>query len=587
MFLLLKQLWRNISPKHRLQFYALLLLQMVNAIAEMLSIGLAIPFLMAVNNPKIILNDKSLSYFIDLFGVDSNEQMLLIITICFLGSVIASGVIRYLTLRFSTNLTFRTGMEIGFRMYELILKRPYAFHIEINTSKLINSIMLNADRVVTALNSVTIIIGSLAIIIGVISVLLLIDPLITISSIMIFGFLYFLIAVFVKRSLEKNSFIINIKGHQIIQTLQESFGGIRDVILCQAQYVFTRKYQEIEQQRRLALSENVIISNSPRIFFDVLGMLVIAIFAIYLVVIKSDNMMVFPILGTIALSAQRLLPVLQQTYHAWSTILATQASLSDSLNVLELKKEEILGAEGNISINKVSFQKEIEFKHVYFKYQSSNSYAITNLNLKISKGEVIGIIGETGSGKSTFIDLLMGLLTPSSGTISIDGELLQNSNLIDWMNNISHVPQDIYMSEMSVAENIAFGVLPEKINILRVKEVSSIAEIASDIESWKGGYDTSVGERGVRLSGGQKQRIAVARALYRDANILIFDEATSALDGETERLVIENINNKRKGITIIMVAHRISTLHQCSRILRFTNGIIVEETNYQDLQNSL
>ena len=282
---------------------------------------------------------------------------------------------------------------------------------------------------------------------------------------------------------------------------------------------------------------------------------------------------ILPLIGTIALAAQRLLPAMQQIYSNWASIKGSSKSISNVLKILN--KEGILINEKYYStISKLNLMNKIEFSNLSFKFPNSKQDVLRDINLTIGKGDLIGIIGKTGSGKSTLMDLMMGLYQPNKGKLLIDGKSINfdNKSMISWRKSISHVSQTIYLSDCSILENIAFGEFKEKINVKKVKDCAKRAKISSFIESLPMGYESIVGERGVRISGGQRQRIGIARALYKDSKILFLDEATSALDEKTEKEVVDSIQNFDKELTIIMIAHRLKTVEKCTKIIKIVNG---------------
>jgi ATP-binding cassette subfamily B protein len=276
-----------------------------------------------------------------------------------------------------------------------------------------------------------------------------------------------------------------------------------------------------------------------------------------------------PVLGALALGAQRLLPALQQGYAAWSSIIGYQFSTKE---VLELLDQNLPIEASQPLPEPLPFKKSIQFDSVKFRYTCEAPWVIDSLSFNIPKGARVGFIGKTGSGKSTCLDLLMGLLEPSSGRIAVDGIVLDRRNRRSWQRNIAHVPQAIYLADTSLAENIAFGVPSKNIDIKRVKEAARQAHIADFIESSAQGYQALVGERGILLSGGQRQRIGIARALYKQATVLVFDEATSALDHETEQAVMEAIEGLSADLTILIIAHRVSTLKNCTQIIELNKS---------------
>jgi ATP-binding cassette subfamily B protein len=289
---------------------------------------------------------------------------------------------------------------------------------------------------------------------------------------------------------------------------------------------------------------------------------------------------VIPILGALALGAQRLLPFLQQAYSSWTTIRGTQASLKDILTLLD---QPIPSHDKNKISYPLNFKKNITIENLGFRYNLQSAYVLKELNLTIEKGSCVGFIGTTGSGKSTLLDILMGLLEPTNGHLKIDGQIISSNNNHAWQYHIAHVPQNIFLADSSIEENIAFGLPKKEIDKNRVKEAAQLAQLSSVIEALPDQYQTIVGERGIRLSGGQRQRIGIARAFYKKADIMIFDEATSSLDTETEQAVMKAIQNYSKNLTLLIIAHRLSTLENCTKIVELDNGRIKRIGLYSDI----
>ena len=351
---------------------------------------------------------------------------------------------------------------------------------------------------------------------------------------------------------------------QVVKALQEGLGGIRDVLLDGTQPAYCHIYQRADAPLRRAQASITFISQSPRFVMESIGMVLFAALALGMTHGSVGVLTALPILGALALGAQRLLPALQQGYAAWSSIIGYQSSTQE---VLELLDQPLPPEASQPLPAPLPFKKSIQFDSVKFRYTAESPWVLEDLSFNIPKGTRVGFVGKTGSGKSTCLDLLMGLLLPLSGRISVDGTVLDQRNLRSWQRNIAHVPQAIYLADTSLAENIAFGVAPEKIDMKRVREAARQAHIADFIESSPQGYQALVGERGIRLSGGQRQRIGIARALYKQAAVLVFDEATSALDHETEKAVMEAIEGLSADLTILIIAHRLTTLKKCTEII--------------------
>ena len=357
-------------------------------------------------------------------------------------------------------------------------------------------------------------------------------------------------------------------------------GGIRDVLIAGSQAAYCQIYRNADIPLRRAQGNNVFISASPRYAMEALGMILIAALAYSLAKQTDGIAKAIPILGALALGAQRLLPVLQQAYGAWSTIQGGQASLQDTLELLDQPLPDYVDQPIGLPL---PFKHNISLKQLAFRYSPETPYVLKQINLTIAKGSRVGFIGTTGSGKSTLLDIVMGLLQPTEGTLDIDGKSVTTGNNRDWQAHIAHVPQAIFLADSSIEENIAFGVPKDQIDHQRVRQAAQQAQIADSIESWPKQYQTFVGERGIRLSGGQRQRIGIARALYKQADVIVFDEATSALDNETEQAVMQAIEGLSNEFTLLIIAHRITTLKNCTQIVEFGAGEIVRIVNYQDI----
>jgi ATP-binding cassette subfamily B protein len=366
----------------------------------------------------------------------------------------------------------------------------------------------------------------------------------------------------------------------VLKALQEGLGGIRDVLLDGTQPLYSRVYHEADARLRRAQGNNIFAAQSPRFATESLGMVMIAGLAYALSRHAGGIGAMLPMLGALALGAQRLLPALQQSHSAWAAIAGHQASLADAVALLDQSVPlELLEPPPE----PLRFRESVRLDGVRFRYGVDGPWVVDNLNLSIAKGSRVGLVGITGSGKSTVVDLLMGLLTPSAGAVLVDGEPLAGSRVRAWQRAIAHVPQSIYLSDATLAENIAFGVPSQAINMDAVRQAARKAQIAEFIEARGEGYGAMVGERGIRLSGGQRQRIGIARALYKNASVLVFDEATSALDNSTEQSVMDAVAELDRELTILLIAHRLSTVRTCDVIVELGRGKVVAQGSYEQL----
>jgi ATP-binding cassette subfamily B protein len=407
-----------------------------------------------------------------------------------------------------------------------------------------------------------------------------INTTIALSASICFGLLYWVVIRYTKAHLKDNSKTIADQSTQMIKSLQEGLGGIRDVLIDGTQQFYCKLYRNADLPLRRASGNNEFISGSPKYAMEAIGMTLIAGLAYLMTQQESEMLTAIPVLGALALGAQRLLPALQQAYASYSTIKGSKSSFEDVLNLLDQPLPE--HADQPLP-EPISFSQEIKLNNLNFRYSEDAPWVLKNVNLSLKKGSRIGFMGVTGSGKSTLLDIIMGLLPVTEGGLMIDNQTINSQNRRAWQAHIAHVPQNIYLSDGTIEENIAFGIAKELIDHQRIKKAAQQAQIAELIEEWKDGYQTLVGERGVRLSGGQRQRIGIARALYKQANVLIFDEATSALDNETEQAVMDAIEDLGKEITVLIIAHRLTTLKGCDKIVKLDKNHTIHILTYEEM----
>lgn len=570
MLSLIKQVWINISLARKKLFILLIVLMIFSSFAEVLSIGMVFPFLAALADPGAVYNSPYMQSFVNFLEIETEEQLVFPLTIIFAFSALFAGLMRILLLYLSTYFSYLVGSDFSYSAYSKTLYQEYSMHINRNSSEVINGIV---NKVNTVVNQVVFplitILSSIILFFGILSVLLIINPYVT--AFLLFGFtiIYLLIIKSTKSLLRRNSKSIAINSDIAVQAIQEGLGGIRDILIDNNQKLYSNNFRIADLSMRRAQGLNQFISGAPRFIVESLGMVIIAFLAFKLINQGQEISSAIALLGAVAIGAQRLMPILQQSYFAFANMSGSKDSLIDVLALLDQPLPEYVFSQNN-SNDQIEFNNEILLKNIAFSYLDGVT-VFKNINLEIKKGSIIGIVGETGSGKSTLVDIIMGLLSPSKGEIIIDGTVVAKNNRHIWRKNISHVPQHIYLSDSSIAENIAFGQKKKNIDLNRMKQAAKYAEISDDVETFQNGYNTLVGEDGIKLSGGQRQRIGVARALYKGSDILIFDEATSALDNETERNLMRTIN-KLENLTIIIIAHRLTTLNKCNVIYEISKN---------------
>lgn len=580
---LLRRLWRHINVRRRRQFSLLLALMVLASFAEILSIGAVLPFLGVLTAPDRIFGLPLAQPFIQIAGLTSSDQLLLPLTIAFGLAALMAGMMRLLLLWVSTRLSFATGADLSVSIYRRTLYQPNAVHVARNSSEVINGILVKANGVIYHIIVPALTIISSAVMLSMILIALIsVDPVIALVAFSGFGVIYALIVRLTRKRLLINSQSVARESTQVLKSLQEGLGGIRDVLIDGSQATYCHIYRNADIPLRRAQGNNFFISLSPRYFMEALGMLLIAALAYTLALQPGGIAKTIPVLGALALGAQRLLPVLQQAYTAWANIQGGRASLQDTLDLLD---QPLPDYAGQPNAKPLPFRQRIGLTQLSFRYSSQTPWVLKGISLSIPKGSRVGFIGTTGSGKSTLLDIVMGLLQPTEGTLEVDDQPITLGNHRAWQAHIAHVPQAIFLADSSIEENIAFGVPKDKIDHERVRKAARQAQIAEVIETWPEQYQTLVGERGVRLSGGQRQRIGIARALYKQADVIIFDEATSALDNETEQAVMQAIEGFSEDLTVLIIAHRLTTLKKCTRIVELGDGGIKRTGTYQEIVN--
>ncbi len=577
----LKSLYRIMETKRQSQIKQLVFFSALASFLELFTIGAIMPFIGALMAPEKIYNIHFFRMILNNIGIDSPQDIIFPFTVLFVVAVVISTGIRFALQRYTVKLAFSIGIGLCSLAYRKVLYQPYLFHVKTNSSEVIYTITLKLSEVIFYIVlPCVILMSSTLVLIAMLGAVLYFLPLSSFGVLLGFGLFYSLISKSTKKKLSSNSVKISVDSTLVLKKLQEGLGAVRDIILDGTQEHHLKSFHSLMMRFRQTQAENQVLNVIPRYLIESIAMLFVATLA-YLFSLNEGGLSAeLPKLVAIALAMQRLLPVVQQIYISLSTIQGFQGSLKDSLFLLE----KVPQISSDVSAE-VKFNESLTLNNVSFRYGPELGNVLDGFDLTIKKGECIGIIGATGSGKSTLIDLIMGLTLPTEGCINVDDAELSNENLRSWQNKIAHVPQNIYLADATIIENIAFGVPSDNVDIARVHKAAKLAQIHEMILALPDGYKTMVGERGAQLSGGQRQRIGIARAFYKQAKLLVLDEATSALDNETEAKIIDSVVGLKSDVTTIMIAHRLSTLKCCSRILDLKNGKIERILNYNDLFN--
>lgn len=568
----IKKLWIFIGKRRRFQFKLLIILMIFSSFAEVLSIGAVFPFFKALMEPQKIFETPILSPILKLLNVSSSNDVILTVTILFCIAIVLASSTRIFFTWISVRLSFAMGTDLSNDIYRRTLYQPYEVHVSRNSSDIINGIWIKVSEVIFyILMPVLTLISSTILALTIVITLMLVTPGIALIAMGGLGLIYGIIIKFTKGKLKAGSIIIAEESNNIIKNLQEGLSGIRDVLIDGSQETFCDTYKRTNSVLRHAQGNTQIIGQIPSFALTSLGMILIA-FLSYKLTISGGFASAMPSLAALTLGLQRLLPNAQQLYASWTTMNGSQASLRDVIGFLEQPYPNHIYQ----PIESLSFKNEIILSDISFKYDQEKSWVLNKFNLTIKKGSRVGFIGTTGCGKSTLLDIVMGLLKPTEGNLIVDGQTITETNCRAWQTHISHVPQNVFLADNTIESNIAFGVPSHLIDKEKVKIAAEKAQLANIIETWPDKYETRVGERGVQLSGGQCQRIGIARALYKEADVIILDEATSALDGDTEKEVIASIEALSNDITILVIAHRLNTLDFCTEIIELGQGGIIK-----------
>ena len=568
------KLCKYFSKEHWNGLIIAFILILFSGFADFVSLTSVIPFLGLISNPDQFLskNLNNQNGFISFF-LNSNEPIIFI-TILFCTTVLIAGIIRIYSIKFNAFQSAKISSFLGIQGYRSSISVPYAFHSKNNSSEVIAVLSIIVPKVTGTLISCLQLINSLIQAIFIISALIFINFRTTLVALVFFSSLYFLIGSLVRKKIKNNGIIMSgLLGTQT-KTIQETLGSLKNIILGSYGEVYINSFSKKEIKLRQLSAENNFLTVFPKFFLEPFGIMFIAVLGYYFSVIIGDSFEGgIALLGAFALGSQRLLPALQQIYAGWANIKMRSPDIKRLIRILNYPKEKFIS-----NIRKIE-PKVIELKSIYFSYSRGRNNIVSEVNLKINKGSKVALLGATGSGKSTIMDIFMGLTKPSKGELLINNKnVFHNTNhnlLCQWRASIAHVPQEVFLFDASIEENITLSLSKKDINKKRLEEVISIVQLDDLYQKRFKNSSFSVGEKGSMLSGGQRQRIAIARALYKDSNYLIFDEAMSSLDIDTEKSILNKLVESDRNFTIFMITHRLSTLELFDEVYQIEKGKIV------------
>lgn len=554
------------------------LLLFISGFSDTLPILIVIPFLTLIGDPEKIWELANIKKISNFFNIYDPNDLILPALIFFIIAILLNTFLKTYIINLSNSTKNFIVYELRKIAFEKIINSKYEFIIDVTSGKILNEFSSSLGQCLGYIDGFLKGLTSLINTTFITIVLFFIDRNITLTLIISVGIIYTTIAKIKNDVLREQSQIISKVKEKQTELILETLGLKKDIMLENSQAIFMEKFSQLTYKHAFGETKLQTALEIPKYFVESIFILSIITFAYIL----KNNLAInpVPLLGGFAFGLQRLLPAAYGIFISHSTMKSKYYMTFDLLNLIYKTPQDVSVSRNYLNTKSSLIVNKIELKNISYKYPSTKNKIINNANLLINRGESIGIIGTTGSGKSTLIDLLMGFLQPTNGSILVDGiDINDKKNeqyLVKWRQSIAHVPQFIFLNNVSIIENIAFGEKLKDINFEKVVECCKAANIYEFIRKSEKGLYSDVGERGIKLSGGQLQRIALAKALYKEKDILILDEATSALDNNTERKIVESIKNYHKKLTIITIAHRLSTLEGYQRIIKINNGDIIE-----------
>jgi len=581
----LKVLYSFLDSKSRYRFIALLMMIFLTAIVELVGIGSLFPYIKILGDNKIIHQNHIIRYIYDILHFSSNTHFLIFIGVLIFITILFKGYMSCANNYYQSKFTYKLSNRLSKYCLTSYMHMPYDQLINLNSSVLSKHLLVDVAGVAALFQALLTMLTDIMLLVALLSIMIWIDPALIVCVIVGIGSLMWLVNRLTKNKI-KNLAKSNEKCYRFAyQTATEALSSLKDTKIYNAENYFIQKYLKWNYRLSDQSITFNLISNMPTNIMNVMGFGVLLIVLLYLVITGGSLLAILPTIALIAVSVQRLLPsagritVSIATIRRYTPIVFIVKEVLDNLRKFHKRK----GPDTKTTNANIIFQKNLSIKNIYYKYPDCDTYALENISLSIPKNTSIGIIGESGAGKSTFVDVLLGLLRTEEGKIYVDDIDISSHEDMALSNIIGYVPQQVFLIDGTIKENIAFGVLEEDFNKVDFTRAIQVAQLEELIAQLPEGIDTKIGEKGVKLSGGQRQRIGIARALYRDPEILILDEATNALDSATEKEFNESLMTLMKKKTVIIIAHRLSSIKFCDRLIQLEKGKIIASGTYDDL----
>jgi ABC-type multidrug transport system fused ATPase/permease subunit len=580
----LKRIKNFLTSQEQRQAFFIIILTFIMSLFDMIGVASILPFVTILTNPQLLQSNdffKSLYDFTIFFGVNNQQDFLFTFGAFVFFLLIFSLIIKALTVYLQIRFTLMREYSIGKQLIEKYLHQPYSWFLSRNSTDLGKVILSEVGAVIgNGVYPLTELFAKGIHTVALVTLLIIIDPklalVVSFSLSCVYGFIFYFL-----RSLLKKSGNERVKNNKLrFKILSDAFGATKEVKVGALEQIYINQFSDSAINFARAQSTAQVIGQLPRFILEAIAFGGIMLLILYSIMKTGDFNNALPVISLYVFAGYRLMPAIQQMYTSFTQLIYISPAVEVLSNDIKNLERYNLIEDERIMM----FKKEINLKNIHYNYPLTLRTSLKDINVNIPAKSTIGFIGATGSGKTTMVDIILGLLEPQKGTLEVDDQIITKQNLRSWQRLISYVPQQIYLSDDTILSNIAFGVEPKNVNQEAVEKAAKIANLHEFIiNELPKKYQTIVGERGVRLSGGERQRIGIARALYRSPQVIIFDEATSALDYQTEQEVMEAVNNLRKDITIILIAHRLNTVENCDIIFKFEKGRIIQQGTFNEL----
>ncbi len=579
-----KKLFHLLSARERQRFYAVMMLALVSGMLEMASVAAILPFLAVLSDPTRVETHALLHRVFTGLGFTTTMDFLVFLSLCVLGLVVISLCVRLVSIYAIARFANMRAYSLSSRLMENYLRQPYPWFLGRNGAHLAKVILVEVQRVVNeAIMPVMLVLSQFVLVLSLFGLLMVVEPVIALLAVVLFGGSYVIVFILARRALARIGSVVLAANGERFKSVHEAMSAIKDVKILGVEKTFLDRFRRPTSEMAVVQSHGAVIGEAPRSILQALALAGMLVLILHLLVNRSGSLNeIVPTLGIFAFAGLRLFPALQMIYRQVGALKVTKPAVDELFaDMMETDANAMAWPQDRPPLR---LDHQLELDGISYAYPEANRTALRGLDLAIPARSSVGIVGGTGAGKTTLVDIMLGLLWPDEGSIRVDGVPVTRENLRAWQKNIGYVPQQISLIDDTVAANIAFGIAAERIDMAAVERAARIAELHDFVlGELPDGYETRVGDHGVRLSGGQRQRVGIARALYHDPDVLILDEATSALDNLTEKAVMDAVHNLGQAKTIIMIAHRLSTVQGCDTILMIERGQIVAQGPYADL----